>query len=170
MILRRETPRDHTAIREVHTAAFQRAGEDISAEARLVDDLRADGDMVPGLSIVAIVDGEIVGHVVCSRGDIAGQPALGLGPLGVLPRCQQRGVGHALMHGAVAAADSLDEACVVVLGDVSYYSRFGFEPASRLAVLPEDPAWVEHFQLRRLTAWRNDLHGVFRYAPAFRRL
>jgi putative acetyltransferase len=74
------------------------------------------------------------------------------------------------MHGVLAAADALDEPCVVLLGDVAFYSRFGFEPARPLGVLPQDPAWGEHFQLRRLTAWTDTLRGTFRYAPAFNHL
>jgi putative acetyltransferase len=33
------------------------------------------------------------------------------------------------LHGVLAAADALGEPCVVLLGDVAYYSRFGFELA-----------------------------------------
>jgi putative acetyltransferase len=57
----------------------------------------------------------------------------------------------------------------VLLGDPAYYSRFGFVLAAPLGVLPPDPAWSEHFQLRRLTAW-SGVTGPFRYAPAFERL
>jgi putative acetyltransferase len=82
--------------------------------------------------LVAEFADEVVGHVVCSRGDIDGRQALGLGPLGVVPDCQRRGVGHALMHGVLAAADALDEPRVLVLGDPDYYARFGFTLAAPL--------------------------------------
>ncbi len=170
MIIRQEVARDRDAVRAVHAAAFRPPGGGLAAEARLVDWLRDDGDVVRGLSLVAEQHGEVVGHVVCSRGRIGGQPTLGLGPLGVLPEHQRRGVGHALMHGVLAAADALDEPCVVLLGDVAYYSRFGFELAEPLGVHPPDPAWTQHFQLRRLTAWTDTPRGRFRYAPAFDRL
>ncbi len=154
----------------MHTAAFQAPGGGVAAEARLVDALRDDDDVVQGLSLVAELDAQVVGHVVCSRGAINGNPALGLGPLAVLPPYQRRRVGHALMHGVLAAADALDEPCVVLLGDVAYYSRFGFELAEPLGVLPQNPGWSEHFQVRRLATWSNSLRGTFRYAPAFDRL
>ena len=170
VIVRREVTRDRASVRAVHAAAFQPPGGGVAAEAGLVDGLRDDGDVVQGLSLVAEVDTEVVGHVACSRGRIDGQPALGLGPLGVLPEHQRRGIGHALMHGVLAAADALDEPCVVLLGDVAYYSRFGFELAQPLGVLPQNPSWAEHFQVRRLTAWKDHLRGTFRYAPAFDRL
>ncbi len=169
VILRRELPSDRAAVREVHARAFARPDQDVAPEAVLVEGLRDDGDVVPGLSIVAEVDGGVVGHVVCSRARIGGAPSLGLGPLGVLPEHQRRGVGLALVHGVLAAADALGASEVVLLGDPGYYSRFGFVLAVPLGVLPPDPAWSEHFQLRTLTAWAG-VTGTFRYAPAFERL
>jgi putative acetyltransferase len=94
---------------------------------------------------------------------------VGLGPLGVLPSCQGRGVGHALTHAVLAAADALNEPAVVVLGAPSYYGRFGFLPALPMGILPTDPGWSEHLQVRPLTAWDCSLHGTFHYAPAFTR-
>lgn len=167
MIIRREADQDRDAIRTVHATAFLPADGGIAAEARLVDALGDGGTVPPALSLVAELDSEIVGHVVCSRGDIDGHPALGLGPLGVRPEHQRRGIGQALMHSVLAAADALEEPCVVLLGDARYYSRFGFEMAEPRGVRPPDPTWAEHFQIRRLTAWTDALHGTFRYAAAF---
>lgn len=168
MLLRRELPVDQSAVRAVHNAAF--GGGADAAEAQLVDNLRADGDVIAALSIVAVVDGDVVGHVVCSRASIADWPSIGLGPLGVIPACQRRGVGQALMHAVLAAADALDAPAVALLGDPGYYSRFGFVAGATLGVLPPVPEWVGHFQVRPLNAWDDSLRGIFRYAPAFDRL
>jgi putative acetyltransferase len=174
VILRRELPADRDAVAAVHRAAFGRprgAGTPAEVpEARLVTELRADGSVIPGLSLVATAGDEIVGHVVCSRGSIGGHPAAGLGPLGVLPAHQRRGVGLALMHGILAAADALNEPAVLLLGNPGYYRRFGFRPAQALGVLPPGPGWAEYFQIRPLTAWDGALRGTFRYAAAFDRL
>jgi predicted N-acetyltransferase YhbS len=67
VFLRRELPGDQDGVFALHAAAFARPGEVIPEEAVLVQALRAAGDIVPELSIVAEQDGEIVGHVVCSR-------------------------------------------------------------------------------------------------------
>jgi putative acetyltransferase len=143
----------------------------VADEAVLVDRLRAAGDILPGLSIVAETSSKnVVGHVVCSRGSVDGQPCIGLGPLGVHPAHQRRGVGQALMHAVLAAADALDAPAVALLGDPGYYQRFGFELAERLGVHPPQPEWRQHFQVRRLTAWSDALRGTFRYAPAFEEL
>ena len=159
---------DQLTVRAVHSAAFGCAAD--AAEARLVDDLRADGDVIPALSLVAVLGGDVVGHVICSRASIADRPSIGLGPLGVIPAHQRRGVGQALMHAVLAAADALDEPAVALLGDPAYYSRFGFVAGTTLGVLPPVPEWGRHFQVRPLNAWEDSLRGTFRYARAFDRL
>ena len=170
MMVRREVPGDREGVAAVHQAAFARLDGGHVPEVRLVDDLRHDGDLIPALSLVTMIDDEVVGHVACSRARIGDRPSVGLGPLGVAPGHQGRGVGQALMHAVLAAADALDEPAVVLLGDPGYYRRFGFVLAAPLGVLPPDPSWAEHFQLRRLTAWDASLRGAFYYAPAFDRL
>jgi putative acetyltransferase len=167
VILRREVPINRAAIFAVHTAAFARPDGGEVPEANLVDALRDHGDVIPALSLVALIDKKVVGHVVCSRASIDECPSVGLGPLGVLPTYQGRGIGQALMHGVLAAADALDEQAVVLLGDPGYYARFGFQLAQPLGILPTDPHWAEHFQVRPLNAWDGSLHGTFHYATAF---
>ena len=169
MIIRRQQPRDAAAIRALHRAAFGCAGGGEVAESRLVDRLWRDGDAVPALSLVALTDDAVVGHVMCSRAAIAGRPSLGLGPLGVLPAHQGRGVGQALMHAVIAAADAVNESAVLLLGDPAYYRRFGFVPAEQLGILPPEPSWGSHFQVRPLAAW-DEPRGLFQYARAFGRL
>jgi putative acetyltransferase len=162
VLIRRERPGDADAIHTVHLGAF-----DTALEAGLVRALRADRGWIAELSLVAEADGRLVGHVVCTRGHIAGRPALGLGPLGVLPERQRGGVGSALMHAVLGAADALGEPVIVLLGHTDYYPRFGFKPAARYGIEPPDPAWGDHFQARPLTAYTPGLRGAFRYATPF---
>lgn len=161
MIIRRELPADAAAVHEVVAAAF---GGPQTAEAPLVDALRADPAWIPRLSLVAELGGDVVGHVLCTRGLAGDLPALGLAPLSVRPDVQRSGVGKALMHAVLAAADALDEPFVALLGDPDYYARFGFVPAADLGVLGPDPAWGVHFQARALSAWRPADPVGFRYA------
>ncbi|MFI9010300.1 GNAT family N-acetyltransferase [Actinosynnema sp. NPDC053489] len=167
MLIRRETAADVRAIHDVTEAAFAAQPR---GEVRLVGELRADPGWIPALSLVAEVGGEVVGHVVCTRGAVGDAPALGLGPLSVLPAHQRSGVGKALMHAVLGAADALDEPVVILLGDPRYYSRFGFVPASTYGITPPDPAWEPYFQARALTAHTPDLTGPFRYAAPFSEL
>ena len=170
MRIRREVPGDERAIRDVHADAFAShypGGHPV--EPALADALRGGEAWIPRLSLVAEVDGAIAGHVCCTRATLlpCGHPVLGLGPLGVRTAFQRRGVGSALMHAVLAAADALDEPLVVLLGHRTYYPRFGFVPAADLGVEPEVPEWAADFQARPLTRYRPDLTGRFRYAEPF---
>jgi putative acetyltransferase len=165
MLVRRETAADVPVIDAIHAAAF---GRDVERD--LVTALRASSAWLPGLSLVAEVDGRVVGHVVCTRAHVAETPALGLGPLGVAPPHQKTGVGSALMHAVLAAADALDEPVVVLLGNPDYYWRFGFEPAAGLGIESPDPAWGNHFQTRRLSIYDSSVRGPFAYAQPFTEL
>ncbi|AXB45020.1 GNAT family N-acetyltransferase [Amycolatopsis albispora] len=173
MLIRRETASDAAAIRVVHDAAFAKpdAPGAETVEARLVGELRADGDLIPALSLVAELDGRIAGHVCCSHARIESSPGpVGLGPLGVLPETQSAGVGSALMHAVLAAADALEIPVVVLLGSPGFYARFGFVPAARLGITPSTPDWEPYFQVRPLSAYSEEFTGAFHYAPAFDRI
>ena len=180
MIIRRERPPDHAAVRELHRAAFRldpatgRARTVDVPEADLVDELRTDAGFLPYLSLVATdpgADGEdVVGHVIATRGWLEpfGTAVLGLGPLGVRPRDQGRGVGTVLVHALLAVAEAADERMVALLGSPDYYRRFGFVPSTDLGVRAPDPRWGEHFQARRISG--PPVRGTFRYAEPFARL
>jgi putative acetyltransferase len=170
LILRRERAGDEAAIAAVHAAAFARPetpGEE-PPEAPLVASLRGCDGWIPELSIVALDGDAIVGHVVCTRATIDGSIAvLGLGPLGVLPDHQNAGVGTALVHAVVAAADARNEPIVVLLGSPAYYRRFGFETASAHGIVAPSRSYGDAFQVRKLTAATGTERGRFAYAQPF---
>ena len=166
-LIRRETESDRAAIFAVQDAAFATAAHASGREAELVEALRAGEDWVPQLSLVAEVDGKVAGHVVCSYGRLASERVLGLGPIGVEPSLHGKGLGSALMHAVIAAADARDEPAIILLGDPGYYGRFGFVPAGRHGIVPQDPDWTPAFQVRTLANWREELRGRYEYAPAF---
>lgn len=159
MLIRRETPADVDAIRAVTNLAFKNG-----PEAELIDWLRADEGWIPSLSLVA--DG-VIGHVVCTRGYVDDVPVLGLGPIAVHPDHQRSGVGKALVHSVLGAAEALGERAVILLGDPRYYSRFGFRLAAEFGITPPTAAWAPHFQARLFAPVPA---GAFRYAEPFNRL
>ena len=168
MLVRRETSGDIDVIDAIHCAAFGTAD---AVEARLVHELRADVGWVPALSLVAQdQSGAVVGHVAGTVGAVGDHPAIGIGPVGVLPDQQGTGVGSALMHAVLAAADALDYPVAVLLGHADYYPRFGFVSAASLGITPTVPEWGEHFQARPLGGWTPEVTGLFRYAAPFDRL
>jgi putative acetyltransferase len=170
MLIRREAPSDVGAIRAVTIAAFTPGyppGQ-VPPEAGLVDELRGGPAWLPALSLVAATPaGEVIGHVLCTRGHVGEVAALALGPLAVRPDRQRHGVGSALMHAVLGAADALGEPLVALLGDPAYYSRFGFLPAVGYQITAPRPQWQPHFQVRVLSGYQPGLHGMFTYPQPF---
>jgi len=121
MIVRHEKATDRTSVHALVKAAFGR-----SDEADLVDRLREDGSVV--LSLVALDDDGIVGHILLSRMD-APFTALALAPLAVRPDNQRSGIGTQLVHAALDRVRAAGCQAVFVFGDPKYYARFGFDPA-----------------------------------------
>ncbi len=166
VIVRRERTIDQAAARAVQATAFDN-GDGEPAEARLLDDLRGCDGWIPALSWVVEIDGRVVGHNVCTRGHVGNVPCVGLGPIGVEPDAQRAGIGSALMHAMIGAADASGEPLIALLGDPAYYSRFGFITSTEIGVEAPDPAWAVHFQVLPLSNWTDTITGTFRYASPF---
>src|SRR5688572_3933288 len=172
--IRPEAPADLEAISSVIGAAFSRADHSAPpvrpggppGEVDLVEWLRDDGGWLPHLSLVAVSEGRVVGHVVCTRGHVDDVPALGLGPLSVHADVQGHGVGGALVREVLARAEQAGETLVALLGDPAFYGRFGFVPARELDVRSPDPSHGDYFQARTLGG-RDHPRGRFRYAEPF---
>jgi putative acetyltransferase len=172
VLIRRETEPDVDSIRAVTAAAFasRRPPGQIPPEARLIDELRAGPAWFPALSLVAVTPaGEVIGHVLGTRGHVGQDPVIALGPLAVRPDHQRHGVGSALVHAVLGAADALGEPLVALLGDPAYYRRFGFELSSVYQITPPVPHWQPHFQVRVLSAYQPRLRGPFTYPEPFDR-
>jgi putative acetyltransferase len=168
VVIRRETVEDRGTVDAVVSAAFGRPrGDQEPPETLLVRALRRDVGWIPTLSMVAVRDDRIVGHVVCTRGSVGEMSALELAPISVLPDYQRQGTGQALMHAIIGAADALGEPLIALLGDRRFYGRFGFVAASRLGIAAPDPGWGDHFQVRTLTDCPRSITGTFRYAGPF---
>jgi predicted N-acetyltransferase YhbS len=176
LVLRSERPEDRPAILELTAAAFAVSPETglpvdgEPAEVGLLQQLLDCDEYLPQFSIVAEQDGEVVGHVISTRGWVGELELLGLGPIGVVPRLQRHGIGSALMQETVSRANAAGERGIALLGNPEYYSRFGFVPSVSLGIEPPEAQWGEHFQMLPLAVWPGGVHGTFRYAAPFERL
>jgi putative acetyltransferase len=109
-------------------------------EKAIVDALRSAGALT--LSLIAIEDGKIIGHVAFSPVTINGKTNgwYGLGPVSVWPNQQGRGIGQALIREGLNNLRDMNAQGCVVLGDPGYYSRFGFvsDPGLRYGDVPPE--------------------------------
>jgi putative acetyltransferase len=127
-MIRYARPADHAAIAAVTEAAFGQPDE-----ARLIERLRADGDVL--FELVAVEDGEVIGHILFSRlwADRVDMYAA-LAPMSVRPGRQRTGHGSALVRAGLENLREFGAHGVLVLGHRDYYPRFGFaaETAARV--------------------------------------
>lgn len=160
-VIRAELPGDEAAIRRVHNAAFPSP-----LEGQLVDDLRRAGRLT--ISLVALSENEIVGHVAFSPVTIAGEPAgLGLAPIAVLPQFQRRSIGSELIQKALAQCASAGIRSIVVLGSPAYYGRFGFQPAAKWNLSDEYGGGDAFQALELIPGSIPAAGGLVQYAPEF---
>lgn len=142
-VIRQESPSDAAAIHAVTVAAFLQAPHTAHTEQFIVEALR-EADALT-ISLVVEQDGEVVGHVALSPVSVSDGSTgwYGLGPISVRPELQGQGIGSLLMQAAIRLLRERGAAGCVLVGDPSYYSRFGFKPEPSL-VLPDVPP--EYFQ------------------------
>ena len=134
-----ERPEDASDIHSLTTAAFDGVPYSDQSEARIVDALRRAGAL--SLSLVAVEDQQIVGHVAFSPVRIDGRPAgwLGLGPVSVRPDRQRQGIGSALIRDGLGRLQAMRAEGCVVFGAPAFYGRFGFisDPGLRYPGAPD---------------------------------
>lgn len=120
------------------------------------------------MSLVADEADRIVGYIAMSPTTCEGGGAgLGLGPVAVDQSCRQQGIAASLVTAALEACRNRATDWVVVLGEPSYYGRFGFEPAAAVG-LTDEYGGGDAFQAKLLAnRWPPDATGVVRYAPEF---
>ena len=124
---------------------------------RLVDEALGGHGPEPVLSLVAVRQGRIVGHVLFTPAAVetTGKPVTSsiLAPLAVHPAFQRQGIGGGLVASGFEALRDSDVELVFVLGDPAYYSRFGFEPARHLGLMaphPLPPEYADAWMVRAL--------------------
>lgn len=165
LTIRKEQPKDIDAIRQVNEEAFGQP-----QEAALVDTLRESCEVF--LSLVAELDGKIVGHIlftpVLIETDGEGIEGMGLAPMAVLPEHQRQGVGSMLVTEGLTQLENKGYPFVIVLGHPHYYPRFGFEPASQRDIrsvwnVPDEAFMIVVFDEMRLSG----VSGIARYRPEF---
>lgn len=127
LTIRDETPADINAITEVTVAAFQTLDISEHTEQFIILALRAAKALT--LSLVAEMDGRVVGHIAFSPVTLSDGTAgwYGLGPVSVLPALHRQGIGSALIKEGLRRLQALGAKGCCLVGHPAYYGRFGFQ-------------------------------------------
>lgn len=103
----------------------------------VVHNMHRNKSSIEELELVAVCSNKIVGHILYSRGYIKGMDNntfLTFGPLSVSPSFQKKGIGSSLVKTSLEKAYDLGISAVFITGNPDYYSRFGFESASKYGI------------------------------------
>ena len=134
IVIRSETAADVSAISEVTATAFQTLEISNHTEQFIIAALRAAGALT--LSLVAEVEGRVIGHIAFSPVAISDGTRnwYGLGPVSVLPAYQRQGVGKALIREGLARLKAMNAQGCCLVGHPDYYRKFGFTNTSGLVL------------------------------------
>jgi putative acetyltransferase len=127
MTIRIATTKDGEGIRRLYWSAFPKEENEIVAT--LAVELLAENSALPILSLVAEMEGAVVGHVAFSPVEIDNQAAIQayiLAPLAVRTDCQNQRIGTALVEYGMQQLSALGIDIIFVYGAPEYYGRFGF--------------------------------------------
>jgi putative acetyltransferase len=135
-------------------------------EGHIVDALRSNEAVL--LSLVALEDAQVVGHIFYSPASIGDVQGAALGPMAVLPDHQRQGVGSKLVEAGNRKIKDMGCPFIIVLGHAHFYPRFGFRPASACGVRCDWDVPDDVFMLLVLDEQRiQGLSGLAKYRDEF---
>ncbi|HET9487553.1 MAG TPA: N-acetyltransferase [Chryseosolibacter sp.] len=155
--IRSELPDDYAAIKTVNDLAFGQPNE-----GTLVEKLRLNPYFIKELSLVAVDNSTVIGHIlffpIKIRSNSEAHASLALAPMAVLPDHQNKGIGGKLVRQGLKVAKQLGFKSVIVVGHKDYYPRFGFSAASKWGIRPPFEVPDESFMAKPLI--KDGLKGV----------
>ena len=168
MKIRQETRNDYSDVYNLNKLAFE---ED--EEARLVDLLRKSSAFIPELSLVAVIEDNIVGHILFTKIKIIDNKgneneSLALAPMAVSPNYQKSGIGGQLIKKGLDKAREMNFKSVIVLGHEKYYPKFGFEPTTKWGITsPYDIPTNVFMGIELVDDGLKNISGLVKYAKEF---
>lgn len=167
MIIRKEEIKDYENIYSVVEKAFSAAEHSDGNEHKLVNALRESDAFIPELSLVAEIDGTVVGHILFTQVKVGDDIELALAPLSVLPAYQRKGIGTALIKEGHKKASELGYNYSIVLGSEAYYQRTGYLPAEIFGIKPPFDVPSENYMAFKLSETAPDIKGTVIYPKEF---
>jgi putative acetyltransferase len=149
-IIRNETDADVNPITEVTISAFNTLEISDHTEQFIIEALRSAKALT--LSLVAEIEGQVVGHIAFSPVTISDGTLewYGLGPVSVLPEYQGKGIGKALIEEGLSRLKNRGAKGCCLVGHPQYYKKFGFVNVTGLVLegVPQEVFFVLPFDGR----------------------
>ncbi|MFN8671740.1 MAG: N-acetyltransferase [Candidatus Sericytochromatia bacterium] len=168
ILIRKENINDFIGISEVNTQAFKQENE-----AKLVNLLRSSINFIPELSLVAILNDKLIGHILFTKIKIInekkqGFESLALAPMSVLPEFQNKGIGSKLVKEGLNQSKNLGYKSVIVLGHSEYYPKFGFKKASNWNIkCPFNVPDSSYMAIELIDKGLDNISGIVEYSKEF---
>lgn len=167
MNIRQENIKDYQEVYNVIKLAFETSTNKDGNEQDLVVELRKSNNFIKELSLVAIIDDNIVGYILFTKINIGEYEELALAPLAVLPQYQKQGIGGALIKEGHRIAKKLGYHYSVVLGSEKYYPQYGYVKATTYGIKPPFKIPTENFMAIKLNKTNKKIQGTVKYAKEF---
>ena len=175
--IRLEEEKDYLKVENLVRDAFWNVYRPGALEHYIVHNLRNDSSLIKELAYIVEKDHEIIGHINYSKGNLnlfkenrygvdikvndrKGE-AIVLGPIAIDPKCQNQGYGSKLINYTLKLAKDKNIPFVFVVGDESYYSRFGFESASKYNLFLEGTDTSEENPFFMIKVFENNLEDEY---------
>lgn len=164
--------KDYPAVFTLIKSAFEDELYSDHREQFLVERLRNSEAFVPGLSLVAEMDGQIVGYILLTKIRIVNsnvqRTSLALAPIAVLKKYQGKGIGGELIHEAHRRAKQLGFDSVILLGHQNYYPKFGYKMIKNFGIeLPFDAPDKNCMATELVENALKDVTGLVEYPKEF---
>lgn len=161
--IRLENENDFRNVENIIREAFWDVYKPGCVEHLIVHKIRKVSAFIRELDFIAC-DGEVtIGNIIYSKARIINEDneefqVLCMGPLGVLPSYQGKGIGTLLMKHSINVARTLGYKAIIIFGNPNYYHRFGFENAEKYNIQTSWGANFEAFMVLEL--YKGSLKGI----------
>ncbi|AWI05682.1 GNAT family N-acetyltransferase [Clostridium drakei] len=161
--IRLENENDFKNVENMIREAFWDLYRPGCVEHLIVHEIRKANSFIQELDFVACNEEEVIGNIIYSKAKVINDnneefQVLCMGPLGVLPSYQGKGIGSLIMKYSINAARTLGYKAIVIFGNHNYYHRFGFENAEKYNIQTAWGANIEAFMVLEL--YKDSLKGI----------
>lgn len=172
ILIRKETTKDFSIVKQIIKFAFQTIEYSDQTEHLLVERLRNSDAYIPELSLIAELNGQLVGHIILTKIKIKNETmsfsSLALAPVSVLPEFQGKGIGGQLILEAHRIAKELKYKSIVLLGHADYYPKFGYKKASDFNIkIPFEAPDENCMAIELIKDGLKNVSGTVEYSKAF---